>query len=297
MYNDAFVTDNTGRGAALAVILFLGVLPLVGYNVVQLRRESGPTDERRNRRTPSAVPSTGAAAAKDHPRTAFSSSGRPIVSSSLHRALDDPDRRPVRHLVPTGEDVANSGWWTVSRTRPSRWRTTTPCCSQGRDNRDLAATSSTRSPSRSRRRSSRCYRVDGGVRAGLGAVQGQRHACSSSIFALQVVPLQMALVPLLRFYNLGVHIGERADLPGAASRAGRTGRSGSRTRCSRCRWRCSCCTTSSPSCPRPDRGGAGRRREPLPRSSARSCCRCRRRRSRRSRSSSSSGCGTTCSSR
>jgi len=39
MYQNAFVTDNTGRGAALALILFLGVLPLVGYNVIQLKRE------------------------------------------------------------------------------------------------------------------------------------------------------------------------------------------------------------------------------------------------------------------
>ena len=39
MYQNAFVTDNTGRGAALALILFLGVLPLVGYNVLQLKRE------------------------------------------------------------------------------------------------------------------------------------------------------------------------------------------------------------------------------------------------------------------
>jgi alpha-glucoside transport system permease protein len=39
MYTKAFVTDNTGQGAALALILFLGVLPLVGYNVVQLKKE------------------------------------------------------------------------------------------------------------------------------------------------------------------------------------------------------------------------------------------------------------------
>jgi alpha-glucoside transport system permease protein len=39
MYTKAFVTDNVGLGAALALILFLGVLPLVGYNVLQLKRE------------------------------------------------------------------------------------------------------------------------------------------------------------------------------------------------------------------------------------------------------------------
>lgn len=39
MYGDMFVTGQVGRGAALAVILFLCVVPLVAYNVVQLRKE------------------------------------------------------------------------------------------------------------------------------------------------------------------------------------------------------------------------------------------------------------------
>ncbi len=39
MYSQAFEQYNIGRGSALAVILFLAVLPLVGYNIVQLRRE------------------------------------------------------------------------------------------------------------------------------------------------------------------------------------------------------------------------------------------------------------------
>ncbi len=39
MYSQSFVQGNNGRGAALAVILFVAVLPLVGYNIVQLRKE------------------------------------------------------------------------------------------------------------------------------------------------------------------------------------------------------------------------------------------------------------------
>jgi alpha-glucoside transport system permease protein len=39
VYDDLFVTDQVGRGAALAVILFICVLPLVIYNVVQLVRQ------------------------------------------------------------------------------------------------------------------------------------------------------------------------------------------------------------------------------------------------------------------
>ncbi|MFJ3218785.1 carbohydrate ABC transporter permease [Kitasatospora sp. NPDC086801] len=41
MYSQSFVQFNTGRGSALAVILFLAVLPLVAYNIVQLRKERG----------------------------------------------------------------------------------------------------------------------------------------------------------------------------------------------------------------------------------------------------------------
>ena len=41
MYSQSFVQFNTGRGSALAVILFMAVLPLVAYNIVQLRRERG----------------------------------------------------------------------------------------------------------------------------------------------------------------------------------------------------------------------------------------------------------------
>ena len=39
MYSQSFVQFSRGRGSALAVILFIAVLPLVGYNIVQLRRE------------------------------------------------------------------------------------------------------------------------------------------------------------------------------------------------------------------------------------------------------------------
>lgn len=39
MYNQSFRALNYGTGSALAIILFLGVLPLVAYNVMNLRRE------------------------------------------------------------------------------------------------------------------------------------------------------------------------------------------------------------------------------------------------------------------
>lgn len=41
MYSQSFEQYNTGRGSALAVILFIGVLPMVAYNIIQLRKERG----------------------------------------------------------------------------------------------------------------------------------------------------------------------------------------------------------------------------------------------------------------
>lgn len=39
MYAQAFVQFDVGRGSALAVVLFVAVIPLIVYNVVQLRKE------------------------------------------------------------------------------------------------------------------------------------------------------------------------------------------------------------------------------------------------------------------
>ncbi len=39
MYSRTFVQDQVGRGSALAVILFCGVIPMIIYNVAQLRKE------------------------------------------------------------------------------------------------------------------------------------------------------------------------------------------------------------------------------------------------------------------
>ncbi|SOD73301.1 carbohydrate ABC transporter membrane protein 1 (CUT1 family) [Jatrophihabitans sp. GAS493] len=39
MYNQVFTQFNLGRGSALAVILFLAVLPLVIYNILQMRKD------------------------------------------------------------------------------------------------------------------------------------------------------------------------------------------------------------------------------------------------------------------
>ena len=65
------------------------------------------------------------------------------------------------------------------------------------------------------------------------------------VFALQIVPIQMALVPLLSLFSRGITIGDDACSTRGSAARGCSRRSGSRTRSSRCRWRSSCCTTSS----------------------------------------------------
>ncbi len=39
MYNQTFTLFDNGRGSALAVILFIGVMPVMYYNIRQLRKE------------------------------------------------------------------------------------------------------------------------------------------------------------------------------------------------------------------------------------------------------------------
>ena len=76
------------------------------------------------------------------------------------------------------QDVATTGWWTFfAHPHVHAVATTTPCCSRtgSAPAAVYAATSSTRWPSRSRRRSSRwCWRAMAAYVPGLGAVQGQR---------------------------------------------------------------------------------------------------------------------------
>jgi alpha-glucoside transport system permease protein len=39
MYSQIFIESQAGRGTALAVILFIVIMPLVIYNIVQIRKE------------------------------------------------------------------------------------------------------------------------------------------------------------------------------------------------------------------------------------------------------------------
>ena len=63
-----------------------------------------------------------------------------------------------------------------------------------------------------------------------------------AVFALQIVPIQVTMIPLLTLYvqpPFNLQPWPAPTRPAAAST-----RSGCRTRSSRCRWRSTCCTTS-----------------------------------------------------
>ena len=101
MYNQLFVTNQTGRGSALAVILFLCVVPLVVYNVFQIRRERA-RDER---------------------------SERPPVARATSTAPSSPGRAgEARRARPRDAPCAAR-----SATRSPRWSSSSsPCCGRSR---------------------------------------------------------------------------------------------------------------------------------------------------------------------
>ena len=80
-----------------------------------------------------------------------------------------------------------------------------------------------------------------GLRVRVDEVPGPRLPVRR-VFALQIVPIQVTMIPLLKLYvqpPFNLSRWPAPTLPAAAST-----RSGSRTRSSRCRWRSTCCTTS-----------------------------------------------------
>jgi hypothetical protein len=103
----------------------------------------------------------------------------------------------------------------------------------------------------------------------------------AAVVGLLVVPLQLALIPLLKLHN-DIGIGK-----------GYLG-SGWRIPASACRWRSICSGTTWSACRVTSSRTPGSTAPPISRSSSRSSCRCRFRRWPPSRSSSSSGPGTIC---
>jgi alpha-glucoside transport system permease protein len=105
MYDQAFRFGEEGKGSALAVLLFVLVLPIVVYQVRVLRSRRRSGDHRcrpcrftvgRRRRHPGRDDD-------DRPDQAQADVQRRLRHGARHRrAVDHPDRRPVHLLLPPG---------------------------------------------------------------------------------------------------------------------------------------------------------------------------------------------------
>ena len=233
------------------------------------------------------APSLGASGRCSAQRSAVRSCGRAPLRYRGHRHL--PSSGPCRRWAcssarsGTRGTSLQTGWWSALLT-PSTCRsgrcTTTPTSSPGA--RTWPTPSSTASSSAI---PATVIPITVAAFAAY-AFAWMRFPFRGTLFlivvGLLVVPLQMALIPVLQIYSaLGI-----SRAPSWAS--------GWRTPASACRWRSSCSTTSSASC----RATSSRRpASTAPRTSRcsrTSCCRCRSRPWRPSPSSSSCGSGTTC---
>ena len=197
MYSPSVVQADNGHGSALAVILFLGIVPLIVYNV----RHSGDAPARQDR---------------DHHRAAHVRQPRHVgLRRGAHRPVDGADLRPPGDLVPA--QGGRRGLRLVDRVHPTSFTL---------DNDDTVLVSGG-------------YNVSGGLLPylvnslvisipvtlfALALASMAAYAIAwvpfrfndvafFTIVALQVVPLQLALIPLLRLVNLGVHLGPVPIVP------------------------------------------------------------------------------------
>ena len=199
--------------------------------------------------------------------------------------LDRPGVRHARHLVPDRDRREQHRLVDGAQPAPTGAASPLATTTTRSSTRSSARPSSTASPSRCRRPSSRSSIAAFAAYAFTFMEFPGRDVLFLVIVSLLVVPNFVALVPLLQLYG---DLGHQRHVPGGVAGPHRlrhvagdlppaqlhghaaAGRSSSRPR------------STAPATTRPSTG---------------SSCRCRSPRSRRSRSSSSSGCGTTCSSR
>ena len=220
MYAQSFVQFDYGRGSALAVVLFVGGHP-DGH--LQHRAAAEGAVDPMSVEADEVVPDPGSArnATETDLRRRPADAVEPLghgVRHLPHRRVDHPDLRPAGHVAAAGRGGADHRL--VDRLQrpvvhaeqllrgPRRAATSSRAASR--------RTSSTRSSSRSRRRSSRwCSRCMAAY--GLAWVPFRwSNTLFMLIFALQVVPLQMALLPLLELFNKGWSIGAGDGDPGTA---------------------------------------------------------------------------------
>ncbi|GMA85510.1 hypothetical protein GCM10025868_07600 [Angustibacter aerolatus] len=227
-YNQTFRYDNQGLGAALAVVLFLLVVPIIIYNVRQAATGGEPMSTAIN-------PAVAEIGERPVLKNSISTSERARKTLSSRFASLVAIIIAVLWTIPTfglfvtsfrpALETNRSGWWHVF---------TDPTLTL--DNYKTALTDGSQPLAQ--------FFVNSVVITLPAVLLPILLACLAAyafawmdfrgknvlfvaVFALQVVPLQVALVPLLSLYTT-----KRTSVA-------RTGRCGCRTPCSRCRWRSS----------------------------------------------------------
>ncbi|HEY5199345.1 MAG TPA: carbohydrate ABC transporter permease [Acidothermaceae bacterium] len=158
------------------------------------------------------LPSTGAAAAKDI-RTAFSSKWASIFIIAFTVVWTVPTVGLLVTSLRPGKYVANSGWWTVVE-HPHFTLSNYNTVLFGKGATTAIFPYVMNSIAITIPATLITLAIATMAAYGLAWVKFKgSDTVFFIIFALQVVPLQMSLIPLLRFYNLGVHIGSVPIFP------------------------------------------------------------------------------------
>ena len=158
------------------------------------------------------VPSTGAAAAKDI-RTAFSSKWASIFIIAFTVVWTVPTVGLLVTSLRPAKDVADSGWWTIVE-HPHFTLSNYNTVLFGKGATTAIFPYVMNSIAITIPATLITLAIATMAAYGLAWVKFKgSDTVFFIIFALQVVPLQMSLIPLLRFYNLGVHIGKVPIFP------------------------------------------------------------------------------------
>ena len=200
-----FISNHDGRGAAIAVVLFIAVIPVMVWNVraSASRRRS----DERGRLTSSTRSVT------DRPVEPAKGCGiRNAAAGSCasrlgRRPVADPDDRRARHVVPPEALADTTGWWTVLahpfEPASGRSRTTEHALDAGGFQNAFLNSLAVTIPAT----------VIPITIAAFAAYAFSwmefrgRYVMFVLVVGLMVVPLQMALIPILRLYTGGASLG------------------------------------------------------------------------------------------
>ena len=215
-----FISNHDGRGAAIAVVLFLAIIPVMVWNVRQFRAAGGDRDDRWPRRSPaSAAERAGPSPARDAPYGTIVGGARAgwfvrITILVVVLLWLVPTARRARHVVPRRATLVNTtGWWTVLAHpfEAGQWTLENyrhALDAEGFQNAFLnsvaVAVPATVMP----------IAIAAFAAYAFSWMEFRgRQLMFVLVVGLMVVPLQMALIPILRLYTGGASLGGMQIIP------------------------------------------------------------------------------------